>query len=139
MRNKRRYLLCYIDNKPYFTFDKNLIFMRNKFIQWNKLWFVNLILGTLLFIFVLSASINEITNNRQITWWGWLALSLAICCIIGMTIFYSLRDYKLNTYKRYLDIFISSKEYKNQNKNYIKKENEFKIYKLKQLKYNKTV
>lgn len=130
-KQSKKYFIKNINNEKYYTTNKELADMRDKYIDYDNLQGAPILLFLSSFIFIIIPACY-IEENKIFPWWCWLLAAIGLSIIIGSIIFGCILSKKLDKYSKYEDIFFKSKEYSKQYNRYRKLEKEKKEKQLKE-------
>ena len=124
-------MITSIKRNKYYTTDKKLADMRNKFIDWDNLQGLPILIFLSSFIFIIIPACY-VENDKVFPWWCWLLLGIGIAIILGSITFGCILSKKINEYSEYEDLFFKTKEYTTQYNRYKRIEKEQREQKAKE-------
>lgn len=130
-KKKEKYFIKNINWEKYYTTDKKLADMRDKYIDYENLQGSPILLFLSSFIFIIIPACYA-DSEKVFPWWCWLLVAIATLIIISSIIFGCVLSKKIDEYRKYEDIFFKSKEYTKQYNRYRKLEKEKKDKELKE-------
>lgn len=121
MGRKKMHFLKSINGNKYYTSDADLIKMRDLYYKWDNLHGLGVM--TFLSAFVVGIiPICQLENNEPFRWWSWLILGIAILIAVGSIVLGCLIAHYSEKYSKYEDLYLLTKEYKQQRNKYDKLE-----------------
>ena len=114
MNKKEKYFIDNLDGYDYYTSDLEIVKMKNKYIAWQNIQWLPPFVFVLAFIISGCVAIYA-DCCKCFPHWGWLVITISIVLISISVVFGCfIVDRKINKYRKYINKFQESKEYKDQ-------------------------